>query len=155
MARFRTVPAPDLVPLVHDLVAVLGFDHIDPGRVHMRRSRGSTSDAYARIWELPSIWSETLDVPPQYVIEVLAEHFDGLDETERTKIVIHELLHIPSTFSGALRNHRGQGEPINGHTVTRYYRRYRAAVAEREAAARDPQLSLFPAGGDPRAPVPS
>ena len=131
MARFVHEPAPDIAEIVTELVGILGFDHIDPSRIHCRRSRGSTADAYARIWEMPSMWRDALGIPPQYVIEVLAEHFDPLDEEERIKTLIHELLHIPSTFSGALRNHRGQGEPINGRTVNRYHRRYQAEVRRR------------------------
>ena len=146
MPRFRFEPAPDVTALVHTLVRVLEFGHIDPHRVHCRRSTGSTSDAYARIWELPSIWIDALGVPPQYVIEVLAQHYDGLDEAEKEKIVIHELLHIPRTFSGALRNHRGQGEPINGRTVNRYHREYRRRTDAERSADDDGQfaLRLFP-----------
>jgi predicted metallopeptidase len=129
MGRFRTEPAPDLAPRLRELVEVLEFVHIDASRVHCRRSWGSTAQAYARIWEMPSIWRETLDIPAQYVIEVLSEHFDPLDHDEQTRILIHELLHIPSTFSGALRNHRGQGERIDGHAVNRYFRSYREAMA--------------------------
>lgn len=134
MGRFQHEPAPDIAAGVAELVELLGFTYIDPDRVHCRRSRGSTADAYARIWELPSMWQEVLGLRPQYVIEVLAEHFDALDPEERIKILIHELLHIPRTFSGAVRGHRGQGERIDGRTVNRYYRRYRRALEAREAA---------------------
>jgi predicted metallopeptidase len=79
------------------------------------------------------MWQEALGVPAQYVIEVLVEHYDVLDRDEQLKIVIHELLHIPKTFSGAVRNHSGQGEKIDGHAVNRYFRRYQKAIREREA----------------------
>jgi len=138
MARFRHAPAPDVQREIADLVDSLDFSHIDPDRVHCRRSEGSTADIYARIWELPSMWQKALDIPPQYVLEVVAEHFDPLDEDEKLKTLIHELLHIPKTFSGALRGHRGQGERIDGHVVNRYLRRYREAK-ERENVG---QLSL-------------
>jgi predicted metallopeptidase len=138
MGQFRHEPAPDVQQDISTLVKVLGFSHIDASRVHCRRSVGSTADIYARIWELPSMWQQTLGVPPQYVLEVVAEHFDPLSEDERLKTLIHELLHIPKTFSGALRGHRGQGERIDGNTVNRYFRRYREAK-EREDAG---QLSL-------------
>ena len=134
MGRVRFEPAPDVAERITRLVAVLGFDHVDPERIHSRRSRGSSSQAYARIWELPAVWQEALGVRPQYVIEVLTEHYDPLPEEERLKTLIHELLHVPSTFSGALRNHRGQGERIDGHAVNRYYRRYVKAVREQEKA---------------------
>jgi predicted metallopeptidase len=133
MPRFAHKEAPDIEARLGRIVELLELDHIDAGRIHCRRSWGSTADAYARIWELPSMWRAALDVAPQYVIEVLAEHFDELDAGEQTKVLIHELLHIPKTFSGALRNHRGQGEPIDGRTVNRYYRRYVTAEAHRRA----------------------
>ena len=133
MARFTHRPAPDVQRDMADLVEILQFTHIDPDRVHCRRSQGSTADIYARIWELPGMWQEALGVPAQYVIEVLVEHYDVLDRDEQLKIVIHELLHIPKTFSGAVRNHSGQGERIDGHAVNRYFRRYQKAIREREA----------------------
>ncbi len=145
MGRFRFEPAPDVAAEIARLVDVLEFEHIDPDRVHCRRSRGSTANAYARIWELPSMWQDALGVPPQYVIEVLTEHFDPLDEVERIKILIHELLHIPRTFSGAVRNHRGSGERIDGRTVNRYYRHYLRVQEERrrtEERERDGQIRL-------------
>jgi len=141
MARFRYQEAPDVAERIHRLVELLDFKHIDPHRLHCRRSTGSTARAYARIWELPSIWQDALGIPGQYVIEVLAEHYDPLPEEERLKTLIHELLHIPKTFSGALRGHRGQGEPINGHTVNRYYRAYCKRCDDREPEA-GPQLPL-------------
>jgi predicted metallopeptidase len=147
MARFRFESAPEIADELARLVEVLEFTHIDPVRIHARRSWGSTSRAYARIWELPSIWQDALGVAPQYVIEVLAEHFDGLDADERTRILIHELLHIPSTFSGALRNHRGQGETIDDRAVNRYFRTYRERLAERQRETGG-QLAL-PFGTDP------
>lgn len=142
MGRFRHEAAPDIHRRITDLVLTLEFTHVDPERVHCRRSQGSTADAYARIWEFPSVWQAALGLAPQYLIEVLSEHFDKLDPAEQTKILIHELLHVPKTFSGAVRNHHGQGESINGHTVNRYYRRYQAALLERERAEDESQLTL-------------
>ena len=128
MAAFKTVPAPDIHQKICHLVEVLEFTYIDPQRIHCIRSQGSTSQAYSRIWELPRVWQEALAVPAQYIIEVLVEHFDKEIPEEQIKILIHELLHIPKTFSGALRNHRGQGEPINDRTVSRYYQTYRTKM---------------------------
>ncbi len=47
-----------------------------------------------------------LKIKPQYIIEVIAERFDRLDPGEQEKTLIHELTHIPKTFSGALVAHR-------------------------------------------------
>ena len=131
MPRFDTQPAPDIHRRLRALVELLEFSHIDPERIHCIRSRGSTSQAYARIWELPRVWQNALRVEPQYIVEVLEEHFAGEPDEEQDKILIHELLHIPKTFSGALRNHRGHGEPINNRTVNKYYALYRKRLQER------------------------
>lgn len=138
MAQFKTQPAPDIHRRLRELVAILEFEHIDPDRLHCIRSRGSTSRAYSRIWELPRVWQEALGVPAQYIIEVLEEHFARESCEEQNKILIHELLHIPKTFSGALRNHRGRGEPINDRTVNKYYAVYQKRLEERAT----PQLAF-------------
>ncbi len=150
MGRVRFEPAPDVAVRITELVEVLEMAHVDPARVHCRRSSGSSAQAYARIWELPSVWQGALGVPPQYVIEVLSEHFDPLDAVESTKILIHELLHIPRTFSGAVRNHRGSGERIDGRTVNRYYRLYLKKLAARRAP--EPPAPASPPEAPPEAP---
>lgn len=139
--KFRHEEAPDIARRLRTLVEILEFTHIDGDRVHARRSWGSRADAYARIWEFPEMWQTVLGEPPQYVIEVLSEHFDRLGDEEQTRILIHELLHIPSTFSGAVRNHRGSGECIDDDTVERYYARYRATVDRARPASA--QYDLF------------
>jgi predicted metallopeptidase len=44
MARFTHRPAPDVQRDMADLVEILQLTHIDPDRVHCRRSQGSTAD---------------------------------------------------------------------------------------------------------------
>ena len=141
MAQVTTEPAPEIAGRLRELVEILEFGHIDSDRVHARRAYGSTANAYARIWEMPAIWREVLGIPPQYIVEVIEQHFDAQSYEEQTKTLIHELLHIPKTFSGALRGHRGQGEPINGHTVNRYFRIYQRKKLEADQADNG-QLSI-------------
>jgi predicted metallopeptidase len=90
------------------------------------RSRGSKARAMARIWSLPAIWQQALRVEPHYVIEVLSEHFDKLDQTEKEKTVIHELLHVPKTFSGSLVPHLCFGKRIDRKTVDELYKKYKS-----------------------------
>lgn len=121
MARVRYEPAPDVEELARDIVEALGLDWIDLGRVAFLRSRGSRSSAYARIWGLPRPFQEGFGLGPLYVVEVLAERYDGLPLPEKVRVVIHELLHIPRSFSGGLRPH---GRLVNRRVVEELYRRY-------------------------------
>lgn len=93
------------------LIKQLGLIWIIPSRVFVYSSTGSKTRAYARIWGLSGIWQRTLNVKPAYIVEVISERFDKLDEKEQDKVLIHELTHIPKNFSGALvpHTHRRKG----------------------------------------------
>ena len=115
----RYYPAPDIHGRIRELAASLGFDHIDADRVVCIRSRGSkASRALARIHGLPRIWQEALASDPVYIIEVISERFDALDEEAKDKVLIHELLHIPKGFGGGLRGHK---KAINRRRVEQLY----------------------------------
>ncbi len=95
------------------IVRNLYFTHIKSDQIHAFRTYGSKARAYARIWAFPKIFQEVLSVSPAYVIEVLSEKFDKLSEDNKTKVLIHELLHIPKNFSGSLLPHRGRGRRLD------------------------------------------
>lgn len=116
-------PAPDIQERIAELVEKLPFPHIDSSRIKCFRSSGSTSRANARIWSLPRIWQKALEVKAHYVIEVLTERFDSYKKEEQDKILIHELMHIPKTFSGALVPHFCFGKRINSKSVEEMYRK--------------------------------
>ncbi len=109
------------------IVGALGFSHVDPARIFCVRGYGSTSEAWARIWGLPSLWQQVLGIGPAYVVEIIEPEFGRLAEDEQDRILIHELLHIPRTFSGAIRPHRTPTFRITRRTVEQYYQRYLAA----------------------------
>lgn len=115
------IPAPEFVDWVRTLINQLDFNHIKPDQVHVVRSTGSQARAYARIWGLSRIFQEVAGFPTTYVIEVLTQHFDKLSLEEQTKVLIHELMHIPKTFSGALLSHNGRYHSICERTVKQLY----------------------------------
>src|SRR3989344_6282585 len=110
--------APDISRRITHLVRELDFSHVDPRRAICFRSRGSSSSARARIWSLPTIWQQALAVPAYYCLEVLAEKFDRLSPDDQERVLIHELVPIPKTFSGALVPHRSR---FAGRRTFRHY----------------------------------
>ena len=82
------------------------FKHVKSDRIFCYRTTGSKARAYARIWAFPKIFQDALDLEPAYVIECLSEKFDKLNENDKKKVIIHELLHIPKNFSGSLLPHK-------------------------------------------------
>ena len=111
------------------LVKQLSFTHVKPAHMHAFRTHGSKARAYARIWAFPKIFQEVLNVQPAYVIEVLSEKFDKLSEDNKTKVLIHELLHIPKNFSGSLLPHRGRGRGRRlNKEVERLYKEFKSRV---------------------------
>lgn len=112
--KYQYEVAPDVQAMMEEIVRQLPeeFRHVDAKRVVCYRSRGSTARIYARIWSLPGIFQAALGVEPHYVIEVV-ERFDRSSVEVQEKTIIHELLHIPKTFSGALVPHKCFGREIN------------------------------------------
>jgi predicted metallopeptidase len=87
------------------VLRTIDLPHIDIKRIHCYRTTGSKVRAYARTWSFPKIFQKALNVEAAYVIEVLSSHYDKLSDDEKKKVLIHELLHIPKNFSGALLPH--------------------------------------------------
>lgn len=97
--------APDVKKEITKILRILDLPHLQVKRIFCYRTNGSKSRAYARIWSMPKIFQHALDLEPAYVIEVLSKYYDKLSEDEKSKVLIHELLHIPRNFSGALVPH--------------------------------------------------
>lgn len=106
-------PAPEIKEQIRRILSTLDLSHIDPSKITCYRTNGSTSRSYARIWSFPKIFQQALHIEPHYVIEVLSKYFDKLSEDEQTKVLIHELLHIPKNFSGALLPHKTRGRHLD------------------------------------------
>jgi predicted metallopeptidase len=127
-------PASDLAARLRRIVAALRLDYIDATRIHCLRVTGSRANALARIWGLPSVFQRALRVPAHYVIEFMVPAFDRLRREEQDRVIIHELLHIPRTFSGGIRPESSPPLRISRRTVEQYYRQYLAAMRGRDGA---------------------
>lgn len=103
--RIQWDPAPEIEERIRKIVANINAPWIDTSSISVRRSFNANTQAYARIWGLGRIWQETLNIKPHYVIEVVSEKFDLLSQHEQDKVLIHELAHIPKSFSGSLLAH--------------------------------------------------
>lgn len=114
-------PAPDVTKIMQAVVLHVPFGHVDPGKIVCVRSFGAKSRARARIWSFPKIWQFALNIKPHYVIEVVSQHFDYLSDDDKTRVMIHELMHIPKNFSGALVPHRGRHIRIDRRSVEKIF----------------------------------
>jgi predicted metallopeptidase len=115
--------APDVKKMADEITEELGFFHVVPQFVFCIRSKGSASRrTIARIYGLGKVWQETLNLPSAYVIEVISERFDKFTQEDKEKTIIHELLHIPATFAGGFRPHKGY---IDDETVEQLHKTYR------------------------------
>jgi len=103
--------APDISERIKYLLSVVDMPWVIKSRVFCFRSYQSSARAYARIWGFNKVWQLALDQDPAYVIEVLSEKYDGLPKHKQDEVLLHELCHIPKTFSGALlpHTHKGHG----------------------------------------------
>lgn len=119
--------APDIKRRVDSIIKTLQMAHIDAKKIVCFRSNGSKSRARARIYSFPRIWQLALSIKPHYVIEVLSEKFDKLKYDDQDRVLIHELLHIPKNFSGALLPHRGRGKrKIDYRTIESLYKQFKS-----------------------------
>ena len=98
---------------IKQILKRVSLPHIRIERVFVYRTHGSKARAYARTWGFPKIFQEALSVEPAYVIEVLSQYYDKLSDDKKTEVLIHELLHIPKNFSGALLPHQNKSHHIN------------------------------------------
>lgn len=122
--RVEWQSAPDIKKRLQYLIKRAEIDWVFPTRIFTYRSFGSKTRAYARTWGLPSLWQRALVVKPAYIVEVISEHFDKLDERDRDKVLLHEITHIPKNFSGALMPHIRRGKRSFHKKVEELVNRY-------------------------------
>ena len=92
------------------LLKKLNFPNFDGSRIYCLRSENANTRAIARIYGLSRIWQQVLKQKPAYIIEVVSEKFDRLSESQKNKVLLHEIAHIPQNFSGSLVPHIRKGK---------------------------------------------
>lgn len=117
--------APDIENRIKSLSDLCNLEYIQEHRVFCYESTGANTRAYARIWGLNKIWQRTLETEPAYILEVISEKFRKLVRKDQDHVLIHELLHIPKNFSGALVTHRKKGG-VNERKVRELYQQIQA-----------------------------
>ncbi|MBN1923555.1 MAG: metallopeptidase [Nanoarchaeota archaeon] len=132
MANLKFKRAFEEEEIIKDIVSKLGWDYINSEQVRCVYSEKSTSRALARIWSTPRIFSYAFGTKPLYVIELLKHKFHKLSEEEKIKVLIHELLHIPKTFSGALTPHVKMGKTIACKSLDKLFHQYVQQLSEEE-----------------------
>ncbi|MEK6945174.1 MAG: putative metallopeptidase [Nanoarchaeota archaeon] len=97
--------APDL-QITADKISRSLFPHVKIERVKCLRSHGSSSrGTIARCHALGKLMQKAMGVQAHYALEFISERFDKMNEEEKIKVIIHELMHIPKTFGGGFKHH--------------------------------------------------
>ena len=105
MVRYEL--AHDITERLSNIIEKLEMAHVDEARLTCVRSRGSRSRfIIARCHGLPKVMQLAIRHGPHYVIELISERFDKLSREEQTKVLIHEIMHIPHSFGGGFRHHK-------------------------------------------------
>jgi len=113
--------APDLQVKAEEISRIL-FPHVKIERVKCFRSFGTSSrGTIARCHALGKLMQKALGVSAFYPLEFLSERFDKLSNEEQTKVIIHELMHIPKTFGGGFKHHNF----VTDKNVNLAYKKYK------------------------------
>lgn len=112
--------AEDLQGQVNEISRLL-FPHVKLDSVVCLRSYGSSSrGTVARCHALGKAMQLALERKGFYVIEVISRRFDKLSEIDKTRTLIHELMHIPKSFGGGFIHHN----IVHERNVEREFQRY-------------------------------
>lgn len=75
------------------------------------------------------IWQLALGINAHYIVEVISEKFDRLNQEEQDKVLIHELMHIPFCFGGGFKHH---GNWVTQDRVNYLHTLYKMRKAKRD-----------------------
>ncbi len=103
-------------------ISRLLFPHVDVKNIKCFRSYGtSSSRTIARCHALGKLMQKAINRPAFYVLEFLSERFEKLDDEEKIKVIIHELMHIPKCFGGGFKHH----DFVTERNVNKNYKIYK------------------------------
>ncbi len=112
--------APDLQEKANEICVAL-FPHVKLDRMKCFRSYGSSSrGTIARCHALGKLMQKTVGVKAHYALEFLSERFDKMSEEEKTKVIIHEIMHIPHSFGGGFKHH----DWVCDKNINMFYKQY-------------------------------
>ncbi len=112
--------AEDLQKKAEEISRIL-FPHIDLVNVKCFRSYGTSSrGTIARCHGLGKLMQSALLRKAFYALEFLSERFDKLNEEQKIKVIIHELMHIPKCFGGGFKHHN----IVTERNVNKYFQEY-------------------------------
>lgn len=119
----RYEQAPDLRERTIKIINKMGWKHIDIDNLGFLRSFGSSSrGTIARCHALGKAMQMAMGRNTGfYLIEFISERFDKMPYEEQTKVIIHELMHIPKTFGGGFIFH----DKVNDATVEVNYQEFK------------------------------
>ena len=120
--------APDLQKQAEEISRML-FPHVDLVNIKCFRSYGTSSRwTIARCHALGKLMQSALSRKAFYALEFLSERFDNLDEEEKIKVIIHELMHIPNCFGGGFKHHNF----VTEKNVNKCYKEYKRKKNENQ-----------------------
>jgi predicted metallopeptidase len=120
--------AEDLQKQAEEISKML-FPHVDISNIKCYRSYGTSSrGTIARCHALNKIMQKAIGIKAIYVLEFLTERFEKMDSEEKTKVIIHELMHIPKSFGGGFKHH----DFVTDRNVNRCYAEYKKRKYEKE-----------------------
>jgi len=114
--------AEDIKQIAEEIITKLKWNHILLEHVAFIRSTGSKArQTIARCHALGKAMQIGMDrTKGFYLIEVISEKFDKLPTDEQTKVIIHELMHIPKSFGGGFIHHNKVHDVSVEHTYNHY-----------------------------------
>lgn len=114
--------APDIKERAEKIIHHMNWKHIKLEHVAFIRSTGSKAKyTIARCHALGKAMQIGMGRKKGfYLIEVISEKFDRLPEDEQTRVIIHELMHIPKSFGGGFIHH----DKVHEKSVKEVYEKY-------------------------------